>query len=164
MIQFKPATNTDISLIHQLAHTIWHSHYPGIISVEQIEYMLNLMYSANVISKEISTGYNWELIYEGIQPIGFLSFLIDEKERSVKLNKLYILSSFHGKGYGNQSLNYLKEKCVSLKLKKLHLVVNKKNTKAIQAYLKAGFYKEKEVVTEIGNGFVMDDFVMAINL
>ena len=164
MIKFEEASNTDIPLIQQLAHTIWHSHYPGIISTEQISYMLNLMYSANVIANELNTGHNWVLIYDDIQPIGFISYVIENGNSTVKLNKLYILNTFHGRGYGNKSLEYIKSKCIELNIQKLYLTVNKQNLKAIQAYIKAGFFNEKEIVTDIGNGYVMDDYIMAINL
>lgn len=163
MIKFKTAQESDVLLLQQLAHTIWHSHYPGIISVAQIEYMLNMMYTPNVILKEINAGYNWVLIFDGVQPIGFLSFVVEKESNSVKLNKLYILTTYHGKGYGNQSLEYVKLFCNEQKISKLYLTVNKQNTKAIDAYVRAGFYKEREAVADIGNGYVMDDYIMAFD-
>jgi predicted lactoylglutathione lyase len=47
--------------------------------------------------------------------------------------------------------------------KLLHLNVNKQNP-AVQFYVKCGFEIEKEVVLDIGNGFVMDDYIMVLPL
>ncbi|MNC98616.1 Acetyltransferase (GNAT) family protein [compost metagenome] len=43
---------------------------------------------------------------------------------------------------------------------RLVLAVNKNNATAIAAYLKHGFRIADAVVTEIGGGFVMDDYIM----
>jgi RimJ/RimL family protein N-acetyltransferase len=164
MLKFKIAKEGEILLIQELAHTIWHSHYPGIISVEQIEYMLDLMYSANCINKEITDGHKWVLLLLKDQPVGFLSYIFESENRKVKLNKLYILSSFHGNGYGQQSLNYVKTHAKDLQASILYLTVNKQNKKAIDAYLKAGFYIDKNIITDIGHGYIMDDYIMAFDI
>jgi diamine N-acetyltransferase len=164
MLKFKIAKEGDILLLQQLAHTIWHSHYPDIISVEQIEYMLDLMYSANCINKEINEGHKWVLLFLEDQPAGFLSYYFEAENRKVKLSKLYILQLYHGKGYGQQALNYIKTKAKDLKASVLYLTVNKLNQKAIDAYKKAGFQIKNKIRTDIGKGYVMDDYVMAFNL
>jgi RimJ/RimL family protein N-acetyltransferase len=48
--------------------------------------------------------------------------------------------------------------------RRLILSVNKRNTKAITAYKRNGFAIVESVVTDIGGGFVMDDYVMAKEL
>jgi diamine N-acetyltransferase len=164
MLKFRIAKSADTLLLQQLAHTIWHSHYPGIISVDQIEYMLDLMYSANCINNEIIEGHKWVLMFLRDMPIGFLSYYFELKEKKVKLSKLYVLQSFHGKGYGQQALNYVKIAAKKLQAKVLYLTVNKLNKKAIEAYLKAGFQIVKEIKTDIGKGYVMDDYIMAYKL
>lgn len=164
MLTFQKATSTDIKILQELAHTIWHSHYPGIISMGQIEFMLNLMYSTNTIHAELNEGYCWALLLLENKPAGFLSFHFEPDITRVKLDKLYVLSEHHGKGYGWQSLEYVKKCAAELKANYIYLSVNKNNKKAINSYLKSGFYIEKEVVTDIGNGFVMDDYIMAYKL
>ena len=63
MVSFNKASKEDIFTIQNLARAIWFGHYPGIISDEQIEYMLNLMYSAETITKEINEGFHWYISY-----------------------------------------------------------------------------------------------------
>jgi ribosomal protein S18 acetylase RimI-like enzyme len=163
-IVFKKAQTDDVLLIQQLAYTIWHSHYPGIITVEQIEYMLEKMYAAPVIFSEIENGYQWTLIFEDDQPIGFIEYHIEKETQSVKLSKLYILVQYHKKGIGQSALSFAKKQAYMMKAKKLYLTVNKNNTKAIEAYKKAGFSVDKEVCADIGNGYVMDDYIMSYSI
>jgi diamine N-acetyltransferase len=160
MLTFKAANENDINLIQQLAHTIWHSHYPGIITVEQIEYMLEVMYSASTINKELKEGHQWILLFLEDIPIGFISFFFDKEHNTVKLNKLYVLQTYHGLGFGQQALEYVKNCAAELGASDLYLTVNKLNKKAINAYSKAGFKIENSVITDIGKGYVMDDYIM----
>jgi len=161
MIKFQLATKSNIPILQQLAHTIWYHHYPGIISIEQIEYMLSIMYSESQISKEIDSRHKWILILDDIQPIGFIALYFEADEKKLKMNKLYILPSYHGKGIGQLSLNYTIEEARLIQAKQLYLTVNKQNTKAIKAYIKAGFKIDREVIADIGNGYVMDDYIMS---
>jgi ribosomal protein S18 acetylase RimI-like enzyme len=46
----------------------------------------------------------------------------------------------------------------------LVLNVNRHNIKAIRAYERAGWQVAEMVVVDIGNGFVMDDYIMTKHL
>lgn len=163
-IIFQAATKTDILLLQELARTVWRNHYPGIISHEQIDYMLNKMYSAQVLASEIEKGICWVIIFDDLQPIGFISYHTDSDEKKVKLSKLYILTNYHGKGIGQAALQFVINKSIELNAHKLYLTVNKQNIKAIDAYKRAGFYVDSEVVADIGNGYVMDDYIMVFDI
>lgn len=163
-IIFKKAKADDVILIQQLAYTIWHSHYPDILTKEQIDYMLEKMYAAPVVLAEIENGYNWTLVLDNDQPIGFLEFHFENESNRVKLSKLYILLQYHKKGIGQIALNYIKNQSKLLNAEILYLTVNKNNKKAIEAYNRSGFIVEKELCVNIGNGFVMDDYVMIYSL
>lgn len=160
-IEFKRATFDDIELIQELAKEIWYSHYPNIITIEQIDYMLDMMYSSRQIAKEIEDDFNWYLISYENEYVGYIAFCFDEN-RDIKLNKLYIKLDYHGKGLGQESLKFVLNQSKVLGAKKLYLTVNKSNTKAIKAYERFGFSKERSAVFDIGNGYVMDDYVMGI--
>ena len=43
----KPAKVNDAKEIYQLARDIWFLHYPGLITIKQIEYMLEQKYTVN---------------------------------------------------------------------------------------------------------------------
>ena len=161
MITFRTVTTNDLELVQDLAYTIWQGHYPGIISHEQIDYMLRKMYNLQQIEKELKSNVRWELVEVNGKAIGFVSFHHEKEENFVKLSKLYILLEYHGKGYGQQALQYVENEAKKTGASKLYLTVNKNNEKAIQAYLRAGFIKERSEVFDIGCDYVMDDYIMA---
>ena len=98
------------------------------------------------------------------EPIGFVSFHSEKSINKIKLEKLYILPSFHGKGYGQKALEFVKKDIKRIGANILCLRVNKQNKKAINAYIKSGFSKNYEDVAHIGHGYVMDDFIMSTKL
>ena len=122
--------------------------------------MLDWMYSAATIRAEMERGITWELIedFEG-RATGFLSFQLESDER-VKLNKLYVLPELQGRGIGRLGLAHVLERAAVLCAKSVWMQVNKRNTRAIAAYQKAGFHIAQEAVFQIGEGFVMDDYLM----
>ena len=160
ILQFTPATGADIPTLRSLADTIWHACYPGIITPAQIDYMLERMYAAEVIRCELEAGVRWELGHLDGEPIGFLSCTHDSAEQLLKLNKLYLLPAHHGRGHGHAMLDHVKTLAAELHAARILLTVNKANARALRAYERAGFRTIDAIVTDIGGGFVMDDFVM----
>jgi len=212
VIIIQPATLDDIPTLRALARRIWLEYYPGIISREQIDYMLARMYSAKALRREISEGVAWDLIrlrtepgalqtgghgaphsdaargqrvekHAGsessapgsrgsvhlfgshpTEPVGFMSYSFDAAARRVKLSKLYLLPAWHGHGLGRQMLQHVQARSAELGALEIWLQVNKQNIRAIRAYERAGFSVRESVVTDIGGGFVMDDFIMVFGL
>jgi ribosomal protein S18 acetylase RimI-like enzyme len=163
MLSFSKASVKDIALLRSLAREIWTTCYPGIITMEQIEYMLSLMYSAETIEREINTGIIWEVIRYNEDPVGFLAITLTP-EGVVKLNKLYLKHTQHGKGFGQQSLDHVVSFARENEYKSIYLTVNKNNVKAIKAYEKNGFTRTESIISDIGNGYVMDDYIYSFSL
>lgn len=105
-------------------------------------------------------GVAWELIESGGQGIGFMSYGLEPDGR-IKLNKLYLVREEQGKGHSGLLLDYVMDRARALGASAVWLQVNKRNGPAVAAYRKAGFSVEKEAVFEIGEGFVMDDYLMS---
>ncbi len=159
-MHFRSAVASDIPLLRDLAQRIWRACYPAIISTEQIEFMLGWMYSEEQIRKELAQGVTWEVIEdEQGAGIGFLAYCLEPDNR-VKLNKLYVLPEIQGKGIGSAALRHIFQSAAKLGARAVWMQVNKANHRAIGAYKKAGFYIAEEAVFDIGNGFVMDDYLM----
>lgn len=161
---FLPASLADISVLQRLARETWHAHYPGIISIEQIDYMLDRMYGETVIADELTKGVTWELIHADGAPIGFLSHSHERTHHRVNLHKLYVLPAWHGLGVGKAALLRVRQYAIAIHAGAVSLYVNKKNTKAIHAYERAGFQVAESMVNEFGNGFVMDDHRMELRI
>jgi GNAT superfamily N-acetyltransferase len=154
----------DIDSLLQLAYRIWHAHYPGIITVEQIDYMLARGYSREIIIDEIEhQSISWMVIRDGITMIGFIS-VGPYGDGVMKLHKLYLLPDYHGQGIGRRALAEVEQIAKQYNAATLVLNVNRHNRKAITAYQHAGWHVADEVDVDIGNGFQMNDFVMAKQL
>jgi GNAT superfamily N-acetyltransferase len=154
----------DIDTLIPLAYRIWHAHYPAIITVEQIDYMLERGYTRQVILDEIDNqGVTWLAIKSGDAMIGFAS-VGPFAPGTMKLHKLYLLPEYHGTGIGARALAAVERIARDNAATALVLNVNRHNVKAIHAYERAGWHVAEEVVADIGNGFVMDDFVMSKQL
>lgn len=160
MVKFRPVTRKDISALQELAYQSWMSAYAAILSQEQIHYMLNEMYSAAVISAQLeSQNYHYYFIVSDNENAGFIGFEHRYAERCTKLHRIYLLKEFIGKGLGKVSIDFLKETVKDFGDEKIILNVNKKNP-AQKIYAAQGFTIYREEVTDIGNGFVMDDYLM----
>jgi ribosomal protein S18 acetylase RimI-like enzyme len=156
---FRRAGIEDIAEIRALASRIWYEAYPEILSKEQIEYMLEMMYSERVITEELLGGVVWDLIVADGRSCGYLSYAFAE-DNSVKLSKIYIEKDFRGKSIAADSLNRVVRYAAKNGKDYVFLTVNKNNKMAIRAYEKNGFTITASVVTDIGHGFVMDDHIM----
>jgi GNAT superfamily N-acetyltransferase len=159
------ATEADLPAISELAGVIWRACYPGIITHAQIDYMLGRMYSLDVLRDEIrSQGIHYDCLLVDGKPVGFASYGPTPEPGVVKLHKLYLLSEMHGRGLGSRLLQHVEREVRAGGVRRLILSVNKRNAKAIAAYQQNGFRIVESVVTDIGGGFVMDDYIMAKDL
>ena len=157
-----PATETDLPAIARLAGVIWRAYYPGIISTEQIDYMLAKMYSLETLREEICLrAIRYERLLVGDEMAGFAAHGPTEQPKVFKLHKIYLHPAWHGRGLGSLLLRHCEREVCKLGADRLTLTVNKRNAKAIAAYQRNGFAITDPVVVDIGGGFVMDDYVMA---
>ena len=164
MISFKEASLTDVKLIRDLAKISWQSAYQQILSQDQIDYMLAEMYSVREISSQLNhPDYHYFLIFKDDNPVGFLGYENHYDESTTKLHRLYLLPETQGKGVGKDALNFIKKKVSESGDRKIILAVNK-NNKARKVYESQGFSVYEDAVVDIGNGFVMDDFLMEYHL
>jgi len=158
MFEIRNATLNDIPLIRELTFRVWPQTYDSILSPEQIDYMLEMMYSTESLEKQIAEGCRFIIVYESGNPAGFASY--QETEPYVwKLHKLYVLIDQQGKGTGKFLLNHIINSIKQQNANALQLQVNRHN-KAKDFYEKLGFTVIKIINLDIGNGYFMNDYVM----
>ncbi len=145
-----------MALIHQLAQKIWREHYPSIITIEQIEFMLLNRYSSKVIAEGMQNGEEYFLVYDNDVPVGYSS--IERKDGFYYLHKFYLDVAKHRSGIGKELFDYVLSQIDSTKPIKLQ--VNRTNYKAINFYFKVGFVIQSVGDFDIGGGYFMNDFVM----
>ena len=159
-IIIRPATLEDRAFIRSVSERTWPSTYGHIISQEQIDFMLDWMYSDESLAEQLNKGHQFYIASIDGDEIGFCSVSAEENN-SYKLNKLYVLPIAQGTGSGKALLNKAIEVAKAAGAISLFLQVNKDNN-AYTFYLKNGFIKEQEFKFDIGNGFYMDDYVMRL--
>ena len=166
-LMIRQATYEDRAFIRSVSERTWPSTYGHIISQEQIDFMLDWMYSDKSMAEQFEKGHQFYIANLNGEDVGFCSVSVeptDEEgntQKAHKLNKLYVLPIAHGTGSGKSLLNKAIEVAKKAGSSSLFLQVNKLNT-AYTFYLKNGFTKEQEFKFDIGNGFFMDDYVMRL--
>jgi GNAT superfamily N-acetyltransferase len=159
--QIVRTAEANLPAVSELAGVNWCACYPVIITNEQIDYMLARMYSLDVLRDEIrSQGIRYDQLLVDGKLAGFASYGPASQPSVMKLHKLYLLPELHGRGLGSYLLQHCEQEVCAAGARRLMLSVNKRNTKAIAAYQRNGFVIAESVVTDIGGGFVMDDYVM----
>lgn len=165
MIEISPVTPADVDAIARLARSVWQEAYPGIISQQQIDYMLEQRYNPARLLEELATpAICWDQIRVDGALAGFASTQPGNAAGETKLDKLYIDPTRQRLGLGGRLIAHVSARALAQGGHTLLLAVNKQNGRAIAAYRKNGFAVRESVRVEIGNGFVMDDFIMAKSL
>lgn len=161
MIKYEKAVN--ISKLVALSSLIWHEYWKDYLSEEQIEYMVDKFQSEKAIQHQIQyEHYTYFYIYYNRGLIGYIGLAL--KDDSIFLSKFYIKKDFRHNGIGTKTFEFIKEAAKQQRRDKITLTVNKHNTNSINAYKKWGFKTVDAVVTDIGGGFVMDDYIMEYKL
>ncbi|MCX8531766.1 GNAT family N-acetyltransferase [Chryseobacterium luquanense] len=156
------ATEQNIPLIQDLAKRSWENAYAEILSKEQMEYMLNTMYSEIEISEHLKTpNYHYYLVFDEVSNVfdGFLGYENHYENQTTKLHRIYLVPESKGKGLGKKTLEFLNEKVKESGDNRIILNVNKYNS-AKKFYESQGYKIYDEGVFDIGNGYVMDDYLM----
>ena len=151
-------TESDFKTIAELSDIIWKEHYTDIIGSRQVDYMLKKYQSVEAIKDQIEGGGLYYLITHQGSTVGYLSYY--KKTDCLFLNKIYILKESRGKGIGKKAMHFLETTAEHIGYKTLSLTVNKNNKETIKAYEKMGFMQVRDIVIDIGNNFVMDDYIM----
>ena len=160
-VQVLPVTSpTRKMAVVSLAQIIWNEHFPKIISQEQINYMVEKFQSMPAIDHAIrEEGYRYFLLVLGDTPIGYMG-VKPEEDDALLLSKLYLMKPFRGERRSIVLFDKAENVARELGKKKVRLYVNKRNYVPLRAYLRRGFRIVEEKKTDIGEGFICDDFMM----
>ncbi|KAH0786232.1 GNAT family N-acetyltransferase [Histomonas meleagridis] len=159
MIIKQVKTTEEINELAKLADTVWHEYFPCILSSEQIDYMVEKFQSVPALTDQLNNqGYRYFFLELDGTKIGYTG--IKSEDGKLFLSKIYILKPYRGHGYASNTLQFLDDLCKKEGLKSIWLTVNKNNEPTIAVYKKKGFQTIRTQVADIGNGFVMDDYIM----
>jgi diamine N-acetyltransferase len=160
MITISEALPNEFNIIQYVAYTTWPVCYGEILSKIQVNYMLDRFYTLEALNKNAAEGQNFLLIRENDAPLGFASYEHDYKNRNVtRIHKIYILPDTQGKGLGKMLIQKMQELAEKNGSESLSLNVNRYNP-ARSFYRKLGFEIIAEEDIPIGDGWLMEDYVM----
>lgn len=144
----------EVTALFEVVQEIWQEVFTPIIGEKQVAYMLKNYQSIEMIQSEIDNGAHYFLLYLDELPVGYTAY--EETEEQIYISKLYLSSSLRGKGLSSDIFNWYEE---IGKGKTLHLNVNQGNKLAISVYEHRGFTRVGERYVDIGEGYVMDDYI-----
>lgn len=160
------ASIDDIPKIRAMADVAFRDTYKEILSPDQMEYMMDMMYSEDSLKRQIEGGHSF-YIEEGR---GYASFRRDGDTEDGRylyhLEKLYVLPSSQKTGLGRQLFDKIvseAREASSGRPFRIELNVNRNNP-AISFYEHLGMTKARQGDFPIGKGFYMNDYIMGIDL
>ena len=161
MITISEATAEDIKTIQKITYITWPVTYGNILSGEQLDYMLDLFYSDAALNDQFEKKEQlFYLISESEQTVGFIGIEHNYKNEAVtRIHKLYLLPETQGKGIGKKVIKEIEKMALENHSTALSLNVNRFNS-ALSFYRKISFEVIDEVNIDIGNGYLMEDYVM----
>ncbi|WP_321332088.1 GNAT family N-acetyltransferase [uncultured Bacteroides sp.] len=164
MFTIQRASMDDCLLINRLATIVFPETYKDILSTNQIDYMLEWMYSPTSLCQQMNDGHAYFIAYKEYEACGYMS-IEQEDEHLFHLQKIYVLPYFQGCHVGgflfDEAMKYIRK--VHPLPCRMELNVNRQN-KALQFYEHMGMKKVREGDFAIGNGYYMNDYVMGMEL
>lgn len=166
---FTPVTtDEDLKELAQMAGEIWREYWPDIIGAEQTEYMVANFQSLEAITHDVREGgYEYWFICaaDDGRKVGYTGGHEERVSAGYEadrffISKIYLLAEERGRGFASATIRFYDELCTKRGLRTMYLTVNKHNELGIHAYEGKGFMAIDAVETDIGNGFIMDDFIM----
>jgi ribosomal protein S18 acetylase RimI-like enzyme len=159
LIQIKA---NQLPIVIELTKKIWPVAYGTILSKAQLDYMIQKFYNETALQELMQKGHVFYLAHDEKENyVGFVSYEINSVPDKTKIHKIYVLPETQGTGLGRQFFELVKEQAKENNQKSIFLNVNKYNN-ALHFYTRLGFTIIKDEVIDIGEGYVMDDYVMEL--
>ncbi len=170
-VEFKPVkTETEIEDLAQTAGTIWREYWPALIGEAQTEYMIEQFQSLGAIKRDMeNAAYEYWFIEvtsdDGVtRRVGYTGGHNEPETNRFFISKIYLYASERGHGFASATIRFYEKLCRARGFHAAYLTVNKHNELGIRAYTGKGFKTIESVETDIGGGFIMDDFIMQLEI
>jgi diamine N-acetyltransferase len=153
-------TLQQIKMVACLAKEIWMDHYPPIIGIEQTEYMLERFQSVYEIAHQVqSRSHVYFLIEHESKPSGY--FAVHPRQEDLFVSGFYVKRPLHDNGRGRSAIHFTEQLACKMGKSTVTLTVHKHHSDSIAAYSRYGFVIVGATETDIGNGFVMKNYVLS---
>lgn len=174
-VTFVPVkTAEDQERLAKLAGGIWREYWPALIGEAQTEYMVANFQSLDAIRRDMALDAEpyeyWFVVSDAADArggeaceahvVGYTGGHMEAATNRFFISKIYLLAEERGRGYAGAVIGHYESLCRERGLRAMYLTVNKYNDMAKRAYVGKGFKTIADTETEIGEGFIMDDYIM----
>ncbi|MEG0079038.1 MULTISPECIES: GNAT family N-acetyltransferase [Enterococcus] len=153
----KVETKQEITALYPVIVEIWQEWFTPIIGAEQVNFMLHNYQSKENIAIEIKNGVHYFALVLVDEIIGYTAYEV--RKDVIYISKLYIKKEFRGQGLMREIFDWYDILSEELGLKQ-QLRVNRDNMHSIAVYQHRGFKIVNTQDDEIGNGFIMNDYIL----
>ena len=193
-IHISKASGEDIMCIHDMAQVVFRHTYREILSPEQMEYMMDWMYSPANLQKQLDEGHVYYIAYRDGKPCGYVSVqpegIADDGRLLFHLQKIYVLPSEQGHGLGRalfeRAVAHVREAVLAREAAHVQEVAGgcteecvegcvegcgarielnvNRNNPSIGFYHHLGLRILRQGDFHIGNGYYMNDYIMGLEV
>lgn len=169
MIKIEQAGHEHLHLIHDMAQVVFRHTYRDILSSDQMDYMMDMMYSMSNLEKQLEDGHHYYIAYDDGRPCGYVSVQYEGADSDgievFHLHKIYVMPDMQGKKVGialfNTVVGHIRDAVDTMA--RIELNVNKFN-KSVEFYKHIGMRVLLEEDFPIGNGFYKTDYIMGMDI
>ena len=153
---------SDFPALAEYSRLLWRAAYePHLFSSEVSELLWARSYSRPALEAAYARGEKTFWVMLDGDRAGFMAYRLESACRRMRLSKIYLHPDYWGRGLGGWVLESVTNAALDAGAQCIDLYVFRRNTRAIQAYRRAGFRVVREEFTDLGGGVVYDDFIMA---
>lgn len=154
-------TDENVQQLARIAKDIWNEYWPSIIGQGQTDYMVEQFQTAKAIARDRAEhAYEYWILRDGERIVGYTGGHVEAETNRFFISKIYLYKDERGKHFASRVIEFYEDLCRSRGLEAMYLTVNKHNELGIRAYIGRGFETIDAVESDIGNGYVMDDYIM----
>ena len=161
---FEPVcTEADQVALAAMAREIWFEYWPATLGEAQTAYMVDQFQSLEAIQRDMADhGYEYWFVCaaDDGRRVGYTGGHVEPETGRFFISKIYLMREERGKHFASAVIAMYEELCRTRGLDAMYLTVNKGNELGIRAYRGQGFTVIDAVETDIGHGFIMDDYIM----
>lgn len=169
-LSIRRAELPDIPLIRRMAAVVFRSTYASILSSDQMEYMMDLMYSERSLRDQVcGDGKHFFIAEWDGSPAGYASYeferFLGDGRPLFHLQKLYVLPAYRGLGIGGAMVDVVKADILAggHSPARVELNVNRSNP-SVSFYEHLGMHRDRSGDFDIGNGYFMNDYIYAFDI
>lgn len=156
-------TDDQVEQLARLAGAIWREYWPAIIGPDQTEYMIGQFQSLPAIKRDMADhAYEYWFVHaaDDGRVVGYTGGHVEPETNRFFVSKIYLLKEERGRHFASAVIALYENLLRERNLEAMYLTVNKHNELGIRAYTAKGFQTIDAVETDIGHGFIMDDYIM----